>query len=290
MNRSLALALAGVLAMVPLAGCAGVPGGGTCYSMGATWREPGLYEAFPEPADDTSWNVTWDLDPPSLPFDNTTLDIRLGPERYHLTEVQWQGPTLSRERGGSPQLTLGPDGTLRTLANEHVSRDALWNATSGFLEAISDASKDTRDAWTDALVENRTREGEVTRGDGAPVTVIYRYHVQVSPPYRLGSLASDLNLSYPRSISEMSPGGFTTTTEPWTFAFRFPQKLAKNPQDTGERVASIRIDAFDHVVADVLQDTGNETRAVDKIQDAFASLGFGSPEVRASDVHVGAVC
>lgn len=290
MSRPRALALAAVLAMVPLAGCAGVPGGGMCYSMGATWREPGLYEAFPAPALDTGWNVTWELDPASLPFDNTTLNIRLGPERYHLTEVRWQGPMLSPERGGSPQLALDPDGRLRALANEHVSRDALRNATSGVLEAISDASNDTRDAWADAFIENRTREGEVTRGDGAPATVVYRYHVQVSPPYRLEDLASDLNLSYPRSLSKMPHGGFTTTAAPWTFSFAFPQKLAENPEEGGKRVASIRVDTLDRVAVDVLQDTGNETNAVELIQEAFASLGFDPPEVQASDVHVGAVC
>lgn len=287
--RGLVTAVAVMLVLPGLSGCLGL-GGVTCYGISSTFHQEGAFDAFPAEDEHEGWSIEWDLQPESLPFENTSLNALIGPERYFLVSVEWQGPELDASRGGAPLFSLSPDGLVEARANERVEEDELIGAFETFIANVSDADEQTRSAWADAFVASPQHESTMRPAGGEPID-LFRYATNVTEPYRFEELVDEQEVPWPVAFAQTSPGGFTRDAGDWTFSIAFPVKHADNQQGSGEHAEQVTVDEFDQVQVLTAQEENDFETTRTLVEENFNELGLPAPEgLEPEDARVDTVC
>lgn len=282
----------------------GLFGGFGCAYPQATWEQPGLYDTATSTQAPEGWTIEASQ-PDGLAFANATLDEAWGSDRYNLTQVTWEGPTVAHGRGNQLVIQLTSPMQVTTRVRGEANETTIAAAFGTLASNVTPASRETIDDWTQQFLDSRHPAGGATRIDpvsGNRTSIrFYEYSLNLTGPLTITEHYAELAPPVPAANLSSPYGGpagldaigrASTSTGNWTFDFAFPSLHAENQDVDGGELTDVRVDVLDRVGAEASLGDSNDyhNRTVALVHAAFDELGWPEPTVTSKRVQMGAIC
>lgn len=268
---------AGALALVAAMTLAGCATDVHVESARATWMEPGLWTALPENGTlgGLEFRHRWSI---GVPVDGSAFADRWGADNVSVQFVEWTGSEGELDREGAVPITLSFGDTVwLAWCSGAVGDPTVRQVFVGFLENLTEASRDRIEASADTFVAEKVSTGGCTGVGGNG----YRAEIDVFAPSALDvHIDSLIGRGYGESSVEDGVQ-FRRGDEVWTYDLDLGSKGTTVPWN-GTSVA-FSVDARDRAAIDFPEDA-RSVAAADAMavaRSVLADLGVGDPVLRA---------